>query len=54
MIGLFIWLKEYRIKPNIDIDYTELKKLSDEYKKQKLYAAWLEELKTKIFWEIKE
>ncbi|MFA6597744.1 MAG: peptidylprolyl isomerase [Ignavibacteriaceae bacterium] len=51
-----VWL-EKRIpqhKPNIDVDYTELKKLSDEYKKQKLYAAWLEELKTKIFWEIKE
>jgi len=28
--------------------------LSAEYKKQKLYAQWLEELKTKIFWEIKE
>ena len=51
-----VWLEKKipQHKPNIDIDYTELKKLSDEYKKQKLYAAWLEELKTKIFWEIKE
>lgn len=51
-----VWLEKKipQHKPNIDIDYTELKKLSDEYKKQKLYAAWLEELKSKIFWEIKE
>jgi len=51
-----VWLEKKipQHKPNIDIDYTELKKLSDEYKKQKLYAAWLEELKAKIFWEIKE
>lgn len=51
-----VWLEKKipQHKPNIDIDYTELKKLSDEYKKQKLYTAWLEELKTKIFWEIKE
>ncbi len=51
-----VWLEKKipQHKPNIDVDYSELKKLSDEYKKQKLYAAWLEELKTKIFWEIKE
>ncbi|NCQ18179.1 MAG: parvulin peptidyl-prolyl isomerase [Ignavibacteria bacterium CG22_combo_CG10-13_8_21_14_all_37_15] len=51
-----VWLEKKILqhKPNIDVDYTELKKLSDEYKKQKLYAQWLEELKTKIFWEIKE
>jgi len=51
-----VWLEKKipQHKPNIDVDYTELKKLSDEYKKQKLYAAWLEELKTKIFWEVKE
>ncbi len=51
-----VWLEKKipQHKPNIDLDYTELKKLSDEYKKQKLYAAWLEELKSKIFWEIKE
>lgn len=51
-----VWLEKKipQHKPNIEIDYTELKKLSDEYKKQKLYAAWLEELKSKIFWEIKE
>lgn len=39
--------------PNLDIDYSEIKKLADEYKKQKLYSTWIEELKTKIFWEIK-
>lgn len=50
-----IWL-EQRIpqhKPDLEIDYTELKKFSDEYKKQQLYLSWIEELKSKIYWEIK-
>ena len=48
-----VWL-EKRItqhKPDIEVDYTDLKRLTDEYKKQKLYSKWMEELKTKIFWE---
>jgi len=51
-----VWLEKRILqhKPDVDGDYTELKKLSDEYKKQKLYAQWLDELKSKIFWEIKE
>lgn len=51
-----VWLEKRILqhKPDLDVDYTELKKLSDEYKKQKLYAEWLDELKTKIYWEIKE
>jgi len=50
-----VWLEKKipQHKPSIEVDYTELKKLSDEYKKQKLYGQWLEELKSKIFWEIK-
>lgn len=40
-------------KPDIEVDYTDLKKLSDEYKKQRLYAEFLTELKSRIFWEIK-
>lgn len=50
-----VWL-EKRIpqhKPNLEIDYDELKKFSEEYKRQKLYSEWIEQLKTKIFWEIK-
>lgn len=50
-----VWL-EKRItqhKPDIETDYTDLKRLADEYKKQKLYSKWMEELKSKIFWEIR-
>lgn len=54
--GYHIVYLEKRIpqhKPNLEIDYTDLKKLSDEFKKQKLYAEWIKELRTKIYWEIK-
>jgi peptidyl-prolyl cis-trans isomerase SurA len=34
---------------NIDSDYQELKKLADEFKKQKLYEKWISELKSRIF-----
>lgn len=50
-----VWI-EKRIpqhKPDLEVDFTDLKKLSDEYKKQRLYAEFLTELKSKIFWEIK-
>jgi len=39
--------------PDINVDYDEIKKLADEYKKQRLYADWILELKKKIYWEIK-
>ncbi|NUN07645.1 MAG: peptidylprolyl isomerase [Ignavibacteriaceae bacterium] len=54
--GYHIVFLEKRIpqhKPNLEMDYTDLKKLSDEFKKQKLYAEWIKELRTKIYWEIK-
>ena len=38
---------------NLENDYQELKKLADEYKKQKLYAKWIEELKGKIYNEVR-
>lgn len=38
---------------NLDQDYLEIKRIADEYKRQKKYDAWIEELKTKIFWEIR-
>lgn len=38
---------------NLEIDYAELKKLADEQKKQKKYESWMAELKSQIFWEVK-
>jgi peptidyl-prolyl cis-trans isomerase SurA len=40
-------------KANLDIDYTEIKRIAEYYKKQKLYAKWMDELKNKIYWEVK-
>lgn len=40
-------------KPTLDTDFDELKKLAEYSKKEKLYNAWLEELRQTIFWEIK-
>lgn len=40
-------------KANLEEDYTEVKKLADEYKRQKEYEQWISELKEKIFWELK-
>lgn len=39
--------------PDISVDYDEVKRLADEFKKQKQYADWIAELKKKIFWEIR-
>lgn len=38
---------------NLDQDYDEIKKLAEYYKKQKMYDQWVDELKEKIFWEIR-
>ncbi|MBI1936944.1 MAG: peptidylprolyl isomerase [Ignavibacteriales bacterium] len=38
-------------KANLDIDFSEIKRLTEYYKRQKLYAKWMEELKEKIYWE---
>jgi len=40
-------------KPSLETDFDELKKLAEYSKKEKLYNAWLEELRQSIFWEIK-
>ena len=37
----------------LDGDYKELKKLADEYKKQKEYEQWIKDLKESIYWEIR-
>jgi peptidyl-prolyl cis-trans isomerase SurA len=38
---------------DIENDYQELKKLADEYKKQKQYEKWIENLKGKIYNEVR-
>jgi len=38
---------------NLQEDYKEIKKLTDEYKKQKEYEKWIKDLKKKIYWEIR-
>lgn len=40
-------------RANLEQDYNEVKRLAEYYKKQKLYAQWMKELKNKIYWEIK-
>jgi len=40
-------------KANLDIDYPDVKRIAEYYKKQKLYAKWMDEIKSKIYWEIK-
>ncbi len=54
--GYHIVYLEKRIpqhQPDINLDYEELKNLADEYKRQKLYNAWINELKSKIYWEVR-
>ncbi len=49
-----VWL-EKRIPQHtasLETDYPEIKKLADQYKKQKLYTEWINELKKKIYWKI--
>lgn len=38
---------------SLEEDYPEIKKLADEYKKQKQYEKWLATLKDKIYWEVR-
>ncbi len=40
-------------KANLDQDFVEIKRLTEYYKKQKLYSKWMDELKEKIFWEVR-
>ncbi|MGE5796185.1 MAG: peptidylprolyl isomerase, partial [Ignavibacteria bacterium] len=54
--GYHIVYLEERIpqhKADLKLDYDEMKRLSDEYKKQKLYEKWIAELKDNIFWEVR-
>jgi peptidyl-prolyl cis-trans isomerase SurA len=38
---------------SIKEDYTEVKRLADEMKKQKEYERWIEKLKDSIYWEVR-
>lgn len=40
-------------KADLEQDYNEIKKLAEYYKKQKLYAKWMDELREKIYWDIR-
>lgn len=55
--GYHMVLLESRIAahaPDLEVDQQELKKLADDFKKQQLFKNWVAELRTKIFWEVKE
>jgi peptidyl-prolyl cis-trans isomerase SurA len=39
--------------PSLEEDYAELKRLADEYKKQKQYETWVASLREKIYWEVR-
>ncbi|UCH64452.1 MAG: peptidylprolyl isomerase [Ignavibacterium sp.] len=38
---------------DLDEDYKEIKRLADEYKKQKEYEKWIKDLKDRIYWEVR-
>lgn len=38
---------------SLEEDYNQLKQLATEYKKQKKYQEWMDDLKKKIYWEIR-
>jgi len=40
-------------KPTLETDYEELKKLAEYQKREEKYNKWVNELKDKIFWEIR-
>ncbi|MDR3625729.1 MAG: peptidylprolyl isomerase [Ignavibacteriaceae bacterium] len=53
--GYHIILVKKRIAQHtagLDTDYPEIKKLADQYKKQKLYDAWIKKLKDRIYWKV--
>lgn len=40
-------------KADLEIDFPELKKMTEYYKKQKLYVKWIDEIKKRIHWEVR-
>lgn len=39
--------------PDLNKDYDDIKKLADEYKRQQKYQAWIDDLKNKIYYDIR-
>ncbi len=53
--GYHIVLLEKRVpqhQANLDEDYQEIKKLTDNWKKQKEYNDWIDQLKKNIYWKV--
>ena len=50
-----VWLQSRTPQHKADLteDYTEIKKLADEHKKQIEYKKWIDTIKKKIYWEIR-
>ena len=50
-----VWLQSRTPQHKADLteDYTEIKKLADEHKKQIEYKKWIDTIKKKIFWEVR-
>lgn len=40
-------------KPNLDVDYDEIKKITEFRKREKLFADWMKDIKKNIYWEIR-
>jgi peptidyl-prolyl cis-trans isomerase SurA len=39
--------------PDLNKDYDDIKKLADEYKRQQKYQAWVDDLKSKIYYDVR-
>ena len=40
-------------KANMDLDFAELKRMTEYYKKQKLFAKWIDDIKSRIYWQVR-
>ncbi len=40
-------------KPSLETDYEEIKKITEFKKREKLFATWIDEIKQKIYWEVR-
>jgi peptidyl-prolyl cis-trans isomerase SurA len=38
---------------SLELDYNEIKRFADEYKRQQRYSDWLEKIKNRVYWEVK-
>ena len=50
---VFLQSKVPQHPASLEEDYTELKRLADEYIKQKQYETWVASLRDKIYWEVR-